>query len=234
MSKNLKFVSSRIGLCIFIVFLILVNDFNIVMSKTHNSIIFPPVGMQGVNFVPEDDSKWVAKLSQKERLSFTAQPYYLSRDLSDWEQLEFLTQHKLKKVRIFMIGDKDKYIDVTLKDSKVCKKIATALDPRYIFRPAVSDIGRIVGGYGGGASLGVLQLHFKGVKLPVIIGVAKIGFYLGKMHGSNRQLFNSKALAVALSQVLKQHTEYRVSTEVIEKQSSGYYFDIPKELLGDK
>ncbi|HAH44674.1 hypothetical protein [Gimesia sp.] len=233
MSADISSELSRYRFCAMIVAIILLFQFNETKSESESSLMFPPKEMMGSSYVPPDDSKWINELPEDERGRFTAKPYYLPGDLSDWSQLSFLQDHKLKQVRFFFIGDKEHHVDVTLKDQAVCRKLALALNNQYMFRSAVSDIGRGGGSYGGGACLGVMQLQFEGVEEPVIIGIAKIGFFLDRFYGSTRQTFHSKYLAVVLADILEKHTKYQMNSEYIEAQSGKRYFELPANLLKD-
>lgn len=210
-------------------FLLLMN-FNETMSNAPNPIMFPPQEMQGKSYLPEDDSKWISELPKDERRFYTSKPYYLPNGLSNWEQFNHLMDHKIKKIRIFLIGTKDDYVHVTIKDPIVCRNISIALNPKYILRLPYSDVGRSHGGVGGGAALGAMQVHYEGVEKPVIIGIAKIGFYLDVWYGGMRHVFYSKALSVAVDQALRKYANYQMKAEYISAQSATDFFTLPEEL----
>ncbi|WP_417392852.1 hypothetical protein [Gimesia sp.] len=108
---------------------------------------------------------------------------------------------------------------MTIKDPKDCQKFSIALQPRYILRKVASDVGRSHGGYGGGASLGVMKVRYQGVKKPLIIGIAQIGFFLDVWHGNDRQEFFSKALSVAVDHAVKKYSDYQIPKEHLGRQS---------------
>ncbi len=223
---------SRYGNSVLPVFvsLILLWNLNELRSNSQSSIVFPPEEMQGASYVPVDDSERISRLPEEDRAIYTKKAYYLPADLSDWEQFSDLYDRKIESIRIFIIGDQEHFTDITIKDPKDCKKFSLALQPRYILRNPDSDFGRSFGGYGGGAALGAMEVRIKGVKKPLIIGIAKIGFYLDVWYGSKRQVFYSKALSVAVDHALKKYSKYRIPEEYLAKQSGIDFLTLPDEL----
>lgn len=247
MSKNNSFFRSGFGLLVIIALLVLMLNMNELRSNAFNFADSPPNSlpeeMLGSSYLPEDDSEWITSLPEDQRRTYTEKPYYLPRGLSNWErlghfQLGNLEEHKIESIRLFIpsgripgrIGDDDVYADVTIKDPKVCRKFSIALQPRYILRKLASDFGRSQGGYGAGASLGVMEVRYKGVKKPLIIGIGKIGFYLDVWHGNDRQEFYSKALSVAIDQTLRKYSKYKIPAKYLAKQSGIDFLTLPDEL----
>lgn len=238
MSKHISFL--RFGnsfLFLMLVFVLLLN-MDEIKSSMLDSPDYPPEEMQGSSFLPEDDSERIASLPKDERITYTEKPYFLPMGLSDWERFRQLEEHKIESIRIFISGgripgkiiDGDDYADVTIKDPQFCRVFSIALQPRYILRTPCSDFGRSFGGYGSGAALGVMKVHYKDVKKPLIIGIAKIGFYLDVWYGSERQTFYSKALAVAVDQALRKYSNLRMPQEYLARQSGSAFLTLPDEL----
>lgn len=223
---------SRYGNSVLPVFvsLILLWNLNELRSNSQSSIVFPPEEMQGASYVPVDDSERISRLPEEDRAIYTKKAYYLPADLSDWEQFSDLYDRKIESIRIFIIGDQEHFTDITIKDPKDCKKFSLALQPRYILRKVASDVGRSHGGYGAGASFGVMKVHYQGVKKPLIIGIAQIGFYLDVWHGNNRQEFYSKALSVAVDHAVKKYSDYQIPKEHLARQSGSDFLTLPDEL----
>ena len=243
MSNNNLFFKSGYGLLVIIVLLVLMLNMNELRSNAFSFADFPPEEMLGSSYLPEDDSEWITSLPKEQRRVYTEKPYFLLQGLSDWErlghfQLGNLEEHKIESIRIFIpsgripgkIGDDDVYADLTIKDPKVCRMFSIALQPRYILRKLASDCGRSQGGYGAGASLGVMKVRYKGVKKPLIIGIAKIGFYLDVWYGNDMQVFYSKALSVAVDHVLRKYAKYQIPAKYLAEQSGIDFLTLPDEL----
>ncbi len=233
MSDYNSFFRSGSGLLVITVLLVLMLNMNELRSNIFNFYDFPPEEMRGSSYLPEDDSEWITGLPKEERGAYTEKPYFLPQGLSDWERLHHLEEHKIESIRIFIpsheMTDKDDDIDVMIKDPKVCRKFSIALQPRYILRKLASDFGRSHGGYGGGAAFGAMEVRYKGVKKPLIIGIAQIGFYLDVWYGNNRQEFYSKALSVAVDHALRKYAKYRIPAKYLARQSGVEFFTLPDE-----
>ncbi|HAH47935.1 MAG TPA: hypothetical protein DCM07_24390 [Planctomycetaceae bacterium] len=219
---------SRIGNSLLLVFvsLILLLNLNELRSNAFKIPDSLPEDMLGSSYLPEDDSKRITSLPKDQRMLYTEKPYFLPGGLSDWERLRHLEEHKIESIRILI----PECADVTIKDPKDCQKFSIALQPRYILRKVASDVGRSHGGYGAGASLGVMKVRYQGVKKPLIIGIAQIGFYLDVWHGNNRQEFYSKALSVAVDHAIKKYSDYQIPKEHLARQSGIDFLTLPDEL----
>ncbi len=168
------------------------------------------------DYVPPDDTERISKSSY--RSHYKLRTIYIRVNIKDWERFSLLPEQKIISVRAlgFPIFDKKKRLDITIKDPVICKNFSLALNTRRMFRFGYSDLGRSGGGYGRGGAYGVLQIKYKGVKKPVIIGVSQIGFFNGTAHGSNRNNFFSKSLARALEDALKRKANYTIPRKIFD------------------
>lgn len=216
--------------------LLILFSFNTILSDSkEEGIFYVPDDLEGDVYTPPDDTKSIGKkptnkTEEQVQSHFKLRTIYLPYDLSDWEQFDFHEERKIESVRIFILGKRKDRIDIIIKNPVTCKKFQLVLHSSYMFRPAVSDIGRSFGATGVGAMHGVLQVRFKGIEKPIIIGIAKMGFWLGRSYGTHRQTFYSKGLAVVLDQALKKHTEYKMPKNIVEDQSGSHFFNLPKEI----
>lgn len=240
MYRDKSSASPGIRFAVIIMLLILLLNLDDLRSGAFSSPRYLPEEMMGSSYLPEDDSEWIARLPKEQRITYTEKPYFLPTGLSDWERLYRLEleENKIESIRIFISSGKipgknidgDDFADVTIKDPKVCSKFSMALQPRFILRKLAADFGRSHGGYGAGASLGVMKVRYKGVKKPLIIGIAKIGFYLDVWHGNIRQEFYSKALAVTIDYALRKYSNLRMPEKYLADQSGSAFLTLPDEL----
>jgi hypothetical protein len=142
----------------------------------------------------------------------------LPGDLANWDAL-YLLDDDVQRVRLvgFIPYNAGSPVDAEFKDAIVLRTIQDGLWPGSATRPAVSDISKSGGAAGIGAYLGVLEVKTK--KERLIVGVSRVGFFLGVYHGSSRQQFHSWILAKQTDELLFKATGKHLEKDVFEALS---------------
>jgi hypothetical protein len=156
----------------------------------------------------------------------------IARDLSNWDVLDQL-EGKIRAVRVFGFDpyNSGKPLDFESKDALVLRTIEYTAHASSAVRPAVSDLRTPYGSGADGAYLGIMKLDT--ADGPLIIGVSRIGFFLGVWDGSVRQTFFSWGLAKQVDDLLFNATGKHLEAEHFEALSGEERIKVGKKAYED-